>query len=70
MNERISFLLKRQSVATGRNKGFVQDIFPPDGKAASSRKDVWGIGTEWCPLARKSFSTSQNKEFVVKVNLH
>ena len=32
MNERIPFLLKRQSVATGRNKGFVQDIFPPDGK--------------------------------------
>ena len=64
MNARISFLLKRQSVATGRNKGFVQDVFLPDGKTASSRKDIGGIGTEWFPLARKSVSNSQNKDLL------
>ena len=32
--------MKRKSIATGRNKGFVKDIFPPDGKTASSRKDI------------------------------
>ena len=35
MNERISFPLNRKSVATGRNKGFLQDIFSQDGKTAS-----------------------------------
>ena len=34
-----------------------------DGKTASSTKDIWGIGT-------KSVSTSQNKGFVEKINLH
>ena len=70
MNERISFLLNRKSVGTGRNKGFVWNIFSRDGRTASSRKDIWGIGTKWFPLARKSVSTSQKKEFVVKINLH
>ena len=41
-------------------------MFPRDGKTASSRKDIWGIGTKWFPLARKSVSTSQNKGFVEK----
>ena len=35
------------------------NIFPWDGKAASSRKDIWETGTKWFPLARKSVSTSQ-----------
>ena len=71
MNERISFPLNRKYVATGRNKlGFVLDIFPLDGKAAFSRKVIWGIGAKWFPLARKSVSNSQNKGFVVKSNLH
>ena len=68
MNEIISFPLNRKSVATGGYKD--SNIFPRDGKAASSIKDIWEIGTKWFPLARKSVSTSQNKRFVVKINLH
>ena len=30
----------------------------------------WQIGTKWFLLPRKSASTSQNKRFVVKINLH
>ena len=52
MNERISFPLNRKSIATGRNDGFVKNIFPQDGKAASSRKDIWEIGTKWFPIAK------------------
>ena len=40
MNERISFPLNRKSIATGCNDGFIKNIFPQDGKAASSRKDI------------------------------
>ena len=71
MNERISFPLNTKYVATGRNKlRFVLNIFPLDGKAAFSRKVIWDIGAKWFPLARKSVSNSQNKGFVVKINLH
>ena len=42
---------------------------PRDEKTASSRKDIWEIGTKWFPLARKSVSTCQSKGFVVKINL-
>ena len=45
-------------------------MFPQDGKTASSREDIWEIGTKLFPLARKSVSTSQNKGFDVKINLH
>ena len=70
MNERISLSLNRKSVATGRNKEFVKNVFPRDRKTVSSRKDIEEIGTKCFPLARKSVSTSQNKGFVVKINLH
>ena len=40
MNERISFPLNRKSIATDHNDGFVKNIFPQDGKVASSRKDI------------------------------
>ena len=63
MNERIPFPLNKRPIVTGRNKGFVWNIFPRDEKRASSRKDIWGNGT-------KSFPTSQNKRFIVKINLH
>ena len=39
-------------------------------KTASSRKHISEIGRKSFPLARKSVSTSQNKGFVVKINLH
>ena len=39
-------------------------------KTGSSRKDISEIGRKSFPLARKSVSTSQNKGFVVKINLH
>ena len=45
-------------------------MFPRDEKTASSRKDIWEIGKKWFPLARESVCTSQNKGFVVKINLH
>ena len=45
-------------------------MFPRDGKTASSRKDIWEIGTKWFSLARKPVSTCQNKGFVVKINLY
>ena len=44
-------------------------MFPQDGKIAPSRKDIWGIGTKWFPLGKKSGSTIQNKGFVAKINL-
>ena len=40
---------------------------PRDGKTASSRKTIWEIGRKEVRLAIKSVSTSQNKEFVVKI---
>ena len=40
MNDRISFPLNKKSVATGRNKGFVQHTFLQDGKSASKGKDT------------------------------
>ena len=40
MKEIISFPLNRKSVATGRNKGFVENVFPRDGKTASNGKDI------------------------------
>ena len=43
MNERISFPLNRKSVATGRNKEFLKDIFPQDGKTASNGRVIWNI---------------------------
>ena len=43
-------------------------MFPEDGKTASSRKDIWGIGTKWFPLAQKSVSNSQNKGFISKIH--
>ena len=67
------FLIKVHGLKLTLNnnlKDFVQNISPRDGKTASSRKAIWEIGTKWFPLARKSVSTSQNKGFVVKVNLH
>ena len=64
MNERISFPLNRKSAATGRNKGFAENIFPRDGKTASGGRVIEEIGTKWFPLARKSISTSQNERFV------
>ena len=39
-------------------------------KTASSRKDISEIRKKSFLLARKSVSTSQNKGFVVKINLH
>ena len=66
MNETISFPLNRKSVANGSNKGFVQNIFPQDGKTASNGRVIWEIGIKWFPLARKLVSTSQNEEFVEK----
>ena len=33
------------------------NIFPRDGKTASSGRYIWDIGTKWFPLARKSVST-------------
>ena len=45
-------------------------MFPRAERTASSRKDIRGIGTKWFPLAWKSVATSQNKGFVVKINLH
>ena len=44
-------------------------MFPRDERTAASRKDIWGIGIKWFPLARKWVFTSQNKGFVVKINL-
>ena len=52
LNEFISLPLSRKSVATGCNKDLVENIFPRDGKTASSREDIWGIGTKWFPIAR------------------
>ena len=43
---------------------------PQDEKTASSRKDIWEIGTKWFSLARKAVSTTQNKGFVAKINVH
>ena len=62
-------LIKQKSFATDRYKWFVQNILSWDGKAACSRKNIWEIGRKWFGLARKSVSTSQNKEFAVKINL-
>ena len=45
-------------------------MFQRDGKTASSRKDILEIERKSFPLARKSVSTSQNKGFAVKINLH
>ena len=69
MNQRISFPLNRKSVATGRNEGFICNIFSRHGKTTSGRNDIWEIGAKQISLARKSVSTSQNKGFVVKINL-
>ena len=44
-------------------------MFPREERIAASRKDIRGIGTKWFPLAIKSVVTSQNKRFVVKINL-
>ena len=66
MNERISFLLNKKFIATGRNKGFVQNIFPQDRKTASNGKNIWEMVTEWFPLAWKSIDTSQNEESIEK----
>ena len=62
MNERISIPLNRKSVTTDRNKGFFWNIIPQDEKTASSRKDIWRIGTKWF--------APPNKGFVEKINLH
>ena len=43
---------------------------PRDGKNPSSRKHIWEIGRKVFPPVGKSVSTSQNKGFVAKVNLH
>ena len=43
---------------------------PWDGKNPSGRKHIWEIGRKWFPPAGKSVSTSQNKGFVAKINLH
>ena len=53
VNEKILFLVKRKSIATGCNKGF-----PIDGKTTSNRRNIWDVGTNWFPLARKCVSTS------------
>ena len=45
-------------------------MFPRDRKTTSIRKDISEVGRKSCTLARKSISTSHNKEFVVKINLH
>ena len=45
-------------------------MFPRGERNPASRKDIWVIGTKWFPLARKLVATSQNKGFVVKINLH
>ena len=52
MNERISIPLNRKSVTTDRNKGFFWNIIPQDEKTASSRKDIWRIGTKWFAPAK------------------
>ena len=52
-SKNISFPLNRKSVATGRNKGFVENVFPRDGKTASNGKDIWDIGIKWLSLAKK-----------------
>ena len=64
INERISFPLNRTSVVTNCNEGFIQNIFPRDGKTASRGNGIWETGIKWFPLARKSVSTSRNGEFV------
>ena len=46
------------------------NILPRDGKIASRKKHIWGIGPNWFLLAKKSVSTNKNKRFVVKINLH
>ena len=53
VNEKILFLVKRKSIATGCNKGF-----RIDGKTTSNRRNIWDVGTNWFPLARKCVSTS------------
>ena len=50
MNQRISFPLNKKFVPLAVIKD--SNIFPWDGKTASSRKDIWEIGTESFPLAR------------------
>ena len=36
--------MKKNSGATGRNKGFVSNIFPQDGKTPSNLRDLSEIG--------------------------
>ena len=64
MNERISFPLNKKYVATGRNKGFVEDIFSWDGKTASNGRVIWNIRTNGVHYPENHFPLARMKDLL------
>ena len=64
MSEGISFPLNKKSVATGRNKGFVSDIFPWDWKTASDGRVIWNIRLNGVDYPENQFPLARMKDLL------